>query len=159
MEQIGKGWFDLWMESSLRAFSFVVGVEQLKMFAGKSAEAFMALSEEYGAPSPSGATIDHITNSTILTINALGAGKVDWKAEKNGEGSTLKIGECPFSKLCSTMLSEIIMSGRIDKSKAPCMMSELACGACKNSGIKCRTTLTSFAPGSQCISEITKVEV
>ncbi len=159
MEQVGKSWFELWMESSLRAFSFVVGVEQLKMFSSKSAEAFMALSENYGAPSPSGSTIDQIASSTLLTVNALGAGKVDWQAEKNGEGATLKIGACPFSKLCSTMLSEIIMSGRIDKSKAPCLMSELASGACRNSGIKCRSTLTSFAPGSQCVSEITKVEV
>lgn len=159
MEQIGKSWFELWMESSLRAFSFVVGVEQLKMFSGKAAEAFMGMAEEYGVPTPNGNTIDQITSSTILTVNGLGAGKVDWQAEKNGNGATLKIGTCPFSKLCSTMLSEIIMSGRIDKSKAPCLMSELASGACRNSGIKCRSTLTSFAPGSQCVSEITKVEV
>ena len=160
MESVGYNWFELWIESLLRAFSYVVGVEQLKLFASKSAEAMMILIEERNCvPTTQGSNIPQVVSSAEQTIKAMQPGKLDWTVETQGDITQLSIGSCPFDQLCSSMISEIISSGRVDKTKLPCLMSELAVGACRAKNIKSRSVMIQFAPGMKCVSQINKVEM
>jgi len=160
MESVGYYWFEIWTESLLRAFAYVVGVEQLKLFTSKSAEAMMMLIEEKNvAPTAQGSNIPQIVSSTEQTIRALQPGKLDWIVETQGDTVKLSIGSCPFAQLCSSMISEIITSGRVDKAKLPCLMSELAVGACRTKNIKSRSVMIQFAPGMKCVTQIGTMEV
>lgn len=159
MSKISLKWNNMMVDGLLRSFSYIVGVEQLKMFVSKAGEAIMAMAEDNGAAPISGSIIAEIIQATGESIKSLDPGELVWDVEITGDEAKLAIGACPYSELCSSMIGEIISSGRIEKKKLPCIMSELASGSCHNCGIKTRATLESFAPGFKCVSKITKVVV
>ncbi|NLI40328.1 MAG: hypothetical protein GX421_03950 [Caldisericales bacterium] len=159
MEPVSQKMFDLWLESTLRAYSYVVGVEQLKMLISKSSEAFFMLSEAKGYGAPTGSTLPDVAKSTIELLGKIDPRKTEWTVAKTADGIGVTVNTCPFSSTCSEMFSEIISSGRIDKSRCPCIMAELVAGSARNLGIKSRTTLHSFAPGQSCVSEIAQMEM
>lgn len=159
MGDINPKWLELSVEGLLRSFSYIVGIEQLKMFVSKAGEAMMGVAEEKGAKPISGTTIPEVTVSVGESVKSMNPGEIDWNVNAAGDDTELSIGICPNANMCASMFSEIIAGGRIDKKKLPCIMAEIASGGCRMMNLKNRATLESFAPGVKCVSRITKMEV
>jgi hypothetical protein len=159
MTEVNLKWMNLVVSGLMRSFGYVVGIEQLKMFVSKAGEAMIGMAEEEGGKPPIGKSITEIVQSTGDSVKSMNPGQIDWNAESADNGTKLTIKTCPFSHLCSTMFGEIISGGRIEKEKIPCIMAEIASGACRNLDKKTRATLDTFAPGMNCTSIVLDLEV
>ncbi len=159
MSEIDERWINSLVNGFLRSFAYIVGVEQLKMFVSKAGEAIMASADEDQSMPVTGSSIPEIVKSVGDIFVAVNPTNLDWKTDATENGVKLSINKCPFSGLCSEMIGEIIASGRVEKKRVPCLMSEFATGSCRVKGIKARATIDSFSPGHLCVSEIAKSEV
>ena len=158
-EQQLQVFLDLMIEAVCRAYSYIVGVEQLKMFVSKTCEAMFMIAEEKGYGSVSGSNLQDVAKSIAAMLSQIDPREKDWTTTSNGDKLGLTISKCQYAHMCSEMFSEIISSGRVDKTKCPCIMAEFIAGGARNIGIKARTTMQSFAPGHKCVSEVIKMEM
>ncbi len=159
MAEVNQKWMNLVVSGLMRSFGYVVGVEQLKLFVSKAGEAIFDRFEEKGAKCPAGSSITEIVQSTGESIKSMKPSNVEWSVETTENGARLSIVNCPFSLFCSSMLSEVIDSGRLEKEKIPCIMGEIASGACRGLGKKTRSELNSFTPGIKTVVDIIDLEV
>lgn len=146
---------DGWLDGAIRGYAYMMGADSIKNFLKAAAEvAYTHLQEAasaQGLPPVSGANNVEIIKKVSNIEAKLGVlGEKNLEISESSDGLTLTHIGCPYAKVCSGILSDLVSSAK-SQTILPCFRAETyMVAAAQENGSKGKYLLKQYAPGEKC---------